>query len=1177
LHFSRLRLHGFKSFVDATDLIIQEGLTGIVGPNGCGKSNLVEALRWVMGETSPKRMRGAGMEDVIFAGTATRAPRSLAEVTLEMDNADRSASAEYNNDDELLVVRKIERGGGSDYRINGRPVRQRDIQVLFADQSTGAGSTSVVGQGQIDALIRAKPQDRRKILEEASGTAGLQARRHEAELKLKAAEANVTRVDDVLRTLDAQLRGLKQQVRQASRYRNLAEHIRKTEAALLHLRWVEAQADAVKAREALANADRMANELLSVVTRGTTERTELASQLPDLRAGEAGAAAVVQRLTLARESAEAEARRIDEHIQTMENRLGQAHSDLERERERLGDGAGAVARLGAEQNDLKERVKTLAGAAPALGEAFEALSREVDSLEKDLGDAMAQSAAAQAKEHSLERELQSLLGQQSSIAQRRADVDSQRAALAKEIESRPSLALAQEMVRACVIELDRRKEQAEQADAARAMAQTEQDDARTNATRAGEVVTRLTAERSALKDLLAHHETPDGADELIDLITVAPGLEKALAVALGEALNASLSHEAAMHWREMPALTDAPALPSGATPLASHVKAPAALARSLGQIGLIENRQAGEAAAADLRAGQILVSRDGWAWRWDGFTLTPEAKTASAMRLQQRNRLTALEAEIDAAERENASALASLDETTALLRQCQDLDAQTRAAVAAAFTALADARAHLAEQERENAAEGARLAALSDALRQFASDADALAARGNAIEEERRALPSLPALNEAVASTRASLAEAQARKAQKQSERDRLAQETQSHADRLKTVEAEIEDWNARLRGAESQSLALTQRIATLEGEVAALRARPAELEAKIAELMTQLQNAEAKRRDAAEALIAAEQKVGVVEHQLKQDEAALARAREDRVRCEAAVSASEEHFKTLRERAAEKLSAQPEDLKDIAAFGDGESLPSVFELEQLLGRHLREREGMGPVNLRADVESEATQGEIDRLQKEKDDLVAAIAKLRQGIGQLNREARERLTTAFSKVNEHFQVLFTRLFGGGKASLELIDDEDPMNAGLEIFAAPPGKRQQILSLLSGGERTLTALALLFAVFQTNPSPICVLDEAEAALDESNIGRFCELLQHIARETSTRFLVITHQRVTMAHMDRLFGVTMGEKGVSQLVSVDLAGACALRDGRHHHAAETSGASAAEEALKDVQAA
>lgn len=1171
MHFSRLRLQGFKSFVDQTDLIIQEGLTGIVGPNGCGKSNLVEALRWVMGETSPKRMRGAGMEDVIFAGTATRPSRNLAEVTLELDNSERTATAEYNDSDELLVVRKIERGGGSDYRVNGKPVRQRDVQLIFADQSTGAQSTSVVGQGQIDALIRAKPSDRRQILEEASGTAGLQARRHEAELKLKAAETNLTRVDDVLRTLDAQLRSLKQQVKQSSRYRNLAEHIRKTEAALLHLRWVEAQVDAQKAQEALTAAELHVSELMAIVSRGTTERTDIAAEMPELRQNEATAAAIVQKLTLAREQIDAEAKRIESQINATAQLLDQTKNDQERESARHHDGEAAITRLTAEQKELTAKLGDIRTSLPALNDELEQSNKTVDDMDAALTELMKVVATAEASQQSLKRELQSLLTQQANLTQRRADLEAQRSALADELAARPDLSLAVAMVEACETELQRRTQQAEQAQQARGDAEATQSAARDLSMQADATLTKLQAEAQAISSLLS--STQEEYEQIIDLINVTPGLEKAFAVALGEALTASLDQNASMHWREMPTLVGAPSLPFQVTPLTNFVKAPDALARSLSQIGLVEDKEQGEAAVDKLQCGQILVSRDGWAWRWDGLILTPEAKTSSAMRLQQRNRLAALKEEISVAELECAKASTNLQDATAIVAQCQELDQQTRAALQSAFAALNDARDHHAKQKREAEAANARLQSLVESIAQIDADAGDLHTRTSAIETQRAALPDINALREEINTKRLALAEARGLKAEKQSERDRLTREVQIIEARQNTIVQELGAWHDRMTSAEQQSVALAQRLISLTEEIESLRARPASLDCQRAELMSQLSDAEVKRRDAADLLIGTEQRLSVTEHQLKQDEARLGRAREERVRAEGAVAAAQEHFNTLRERAREKLDCTPEDLRDIAAYGDGDSLPSVFELEQLLGRYVRERDNMGPVNLRAEVEAEATQSEMDKLEQEKNDLVAAIAKLRQGIGQLNREARERLNVAFTQVNERFQILFTKLFGGGKASLELIDNEDPMNAGLEIFAAPPGKKQQILSLLSGGERTLTALALLFAVFQTNPSPICVLDEAEAALDESNIGRFCELVSEIGRQTGTRFLIITHQRLTMAHMDRLFGVTMSEKGVSQLVSVDLANAVALRDGEKINA----NIDVATRALEDVQAA
>ena len=1171
MQFTRLRLQGFKSFVEPTDLEIPFGMTGIVGPNGCGKSNLVEALRWVMGENSAKRMRGSEMDDVIFAGTTTRPSRNLAEVMLELDNSNRSATSEFNNEDKIQVTRQIERGSGSDYRINGRPVRQRDVQLLFADQATGAHSTNLVGQGQIDALIRAKPQDRRQILEEASGTAGLQARRHEAELKLKGAELNLTRVDDVLKAYDTQLRNLKQQVRQASRYRNLAEHIRKTEAALLHLRWAEAEQNAGNLKTALENASLRVNELLIIVTKGNTTRTEIAAELPGLRQTEAAAAAIVQKLTLAREQIEAEQKRLTEETAAQEQRLAQAHNDKGREEARLADGKTAIGKLEDEHLQLDELKNSIAAQMPKASDALSLVSQEVEALDAALTGLTEAVATIEARKNSLQQEVEALTKRQGALTLRREQLDMQRVALATEVAARPDLSFASALVDASETELAKRQQQAQTAEENCRKSEGAQIEMRATAQTAEGKATKLKAEAEAISALLEHHDNQ--AAPILDLVTVTPGLENALAVALGEALTGALDTKAPMHWRERPITGNTPPLPNGVTPISQHIKAPSALALSLSQIGLVETTAEGEASAENLAPGQIIVSRDGWAWRWDGFTVTPEAKTTTALHLQQRNRLIALKEEIGSAEEESAKATEVLDTATRTLAQHQAEDRQAREALRAAFAALSDARATYTHQEKESSVITSKLTALDDSLLQINLDLEQIRSRASAIDDEYQAMPDINTKRGEIVEKRTRLAEQRGLLAQCTSERDRLTREDDICKARNQVVKEEIEAWKARLGTALEQLDALDERIQAIDAQLVHLRLRPGELSASYALLLTELSTAEENRHAAADHLISVEQRLSVVEHQLKQDEGSLSNAREERVRSEGAIQAAEEHFNALRERMTEKLNCAPEELLSLAAIPEGEALPNVYELDQALNRYLRERENMGPVNLRAETEAETLQNEIDKLEAEKNDLVAAIAKLRQGISQLNREARERLQNAFTFVNERFQVLFQRLFGGGKAHLELIDNEDPLNAGLEIFACPPGKKMQILSLLSGGERTLTALALLFAVFQTNPSPICVLDEAEAALDESNISRFCALVEDIAKETGTRFLIITHQRLTMARMDRLYGVTMSEKGVSQLVSVDLAGAVAIRDGAEAEEAAESTAPA----LEEVQAA
>lgn len=1151
MHFSKLTLHGFKSFVDQTSLMIEPGMTGIVGPNGCGKSNLVEALRWVMGETSPKRMRGQDMDDVIFGGTATRPSRNNAEVELLLDNKDRSATAEFNQADDLHIARKIERDAGSEYRVNGKPVRQRDVQLIFADQATGAHANNIVGQGQIDALIRAKPSERRQILEEAAGTSGLHARRHEAELKLRAAEQNLTRVDDVLNQLDTQLRSLKTQIRQASRYKNLTEHIRKNEAILLHMKWRAAQQQLAETEATLQQAIGAVAELMSVVTQGTTARTEAAAVLPALRQSEAIAAAVLQKLFSERDRLDNEAERINLDISTQQTLRQQAATDHARETGLLDDATKAIEKLQQEAAALHDSHRQLANQLPTTQQAVEQLTTDLSEREQMVQEFTERVARTEAQRHSLTQENQQLEQRHLSLASRHTELQNQKAKLIDEANSRPDLELAKAMVDACETDLEKKQintihseeqlHSAEQAaEAARAFLQDKQ-----------ALLTRLEAEGEALRGLL---QDTDHTDQVIDKIVVAAGLENALAAALGEALAAPLNTQAAMHWRELPHVMDVPPLPLGAVPLAHYVQAPAALGRTLDFIGLVETAEDGQAYCNDLKPGQILVSRDGWAWRWDGFTVTPQALTAAAMRLKQRNRLLALKQEIVEAEKETSAAQHAREEAETTSTQARTKAGDARLAAQTSFKALDDARRTYAKLSEANAATNSRLAAVEEAAAHASHDIALLDERIAQVQMELATVADCSAWRMQIATDREQIATLRGHLVQKQTALSRVTQQLTESEQRQAAIVHDMTDWQQRLARSSEQLDTLGTRIMETEANLQLLVQRPAELAAAQSQLRDEISTAEAKRTAAAETLVAAENQLTAIEQELKRNETALADARETRIRAEAAVDSSKALLASVRDRIAEKLDCTPETLLDVAQLTD-EALaeaPALPQLEEQLAKHIREREHMGPVNMRADIEAQEIEAQLQKLLGEKDDLVNAIAKLRGGISQLNKEARERLQTAFAQVNEKFQDLFKLLFNGGRAHLELQDAEDPAESGLEIYACPPGKRLQVLTLLSGGERTLTALALLFAVFMTNPSPICVLDEAEAALDENNVDRFCRLIRTIADQTGTRFLIITHQRLTMAKVDRLYGVTMSEKGVSKLVSVNLAQAEEIRD-------------------------
>ncbi|HVZ02531.1 MAG TPA: chromosome segregation protein SMC [Dongiaceae bacterium] len=1150
VHFVRLRLHGFKSFVESTELAIQPGMTGIVGPNGCGKSNLVEALRWVMGETSAKRMRGGEMDDVIFGGTGTRPARNVAEVALLLDNTDRKVPAQFNDASEIEISRRIDRGMGSTYRVNGSESRARDVQILFADVSTGAHSTALVSQGRIGAIINAKPIDRRALLEEAAGITGLHSRRHEAELRLKAAEANLSRLDDVIVTLESQLAALKKQARQANRYRNLQDHIRRAEATLAHLHWIEATARKEHADAALQSAEGAVVELTQSAAAAATQQAEAAAALPPLRQHEAEAAAELQHLTISHANLGREEERVAAELAGRRQQLQDNENDTARAAQLAADAAEAAARLTAEAGEIDEIAARESAIAEEAARAVTSANADLEECETELTGLTQSVAEGEARLAAVGRRINELTARLEQLTARRGEAEAELARLREEIANDAEIQSSRAALAAAESQLEADQAALTAVEAAREAAATKEATTRETHQALAARRAKLQAEADALASLFAGSDT-DMWPPLVDALSVAPGYEQALGVALGEDLQASTDTGAPMHWRSLDADPSAPALPGGIPSLADFVTGSSALVRRLAQIGVVPDVESGRALAGELRQGQRLVTRDGAMWRWDGYTVTSEAVPPAAMRLQQRNRLKELEAELAAGLAAFQAAESDLawarEETKALTEREQ----AARQALQNAYSTARQAREAATSAEQRAQEKSSRIGALDQTAATLAADLAEAGQQRDASEAERAALPDLQAARDRVAELRPMLADRRAGLIECRSTSDRLQREAEQRARRRATVEQELASWRDRAAQAERHIAELTERRETIAGEIARLETEPERIAGERARLFELIGAAEDKRRQAADALAEAETALSVADRTLKAEEHRLAEAREHRVRAEAMVGQASEAAETLAAHIREKLECAPEQVLELAELDPGEPLPDQQSTDARLQRLLRERENIGPVNLRAEAEAAELEQQLAGMQTERSDLINAISRLRQGINSLNREGRERLLAAFELVNGHFEKLFTRLFGGGKAHLKLTESEDPLEAGLEILASPPGKKLQVMSLLSGGEQALTALALLFAVFLVNPAPICVLDEVDAPLDDANVERFCDLVDELARETGTRFLVITHHRLTMARMDRLFGVTMAERGVSQLVSVDLQEATRLR--------------------------
>ena len=1143
MRFTRLRLNGFKSFVDPTDLVISEGLTGVVGPNGCGKSNLLEALRWVMGENRPTAMRGGGMEDVIFAGASTRPARNYAEVSLTIDNSERLAPSGFNDSDTLEIVRRITRDVGSAYKVGGKDVRARDVQMLFADAATGAHSPALVRQGQISELINAKPKSRRKVLEDAAGIGGLYQRRHEAELKLKGAEQNLARVDDVLEQLAGQLQSLARQARQAARYREIGELLRAAEGLLLYRRWREADDARQAAEDALRAATTAAAGAEGEARKAASARAEAEAALPPLREEDAIAAAVLQRLQVERDTLDADAARAVERIETLAARIEQLDRDIGREEALNADAGETIARLEWEAAEIAKASEghedKLARAAEEAQEAARILQAREEDLDRKTEDA----ARLAARHQSVQRLIDdSRKTRDRAEAARAAALAARDAALAAEAEAADAVARAQAEAAEAVAAAGQAETALAEAEAARAAIQGQEAEARAARAEAEGEAKALAAEVAALSKLVARETGTDA--QIIDALGVEPGFEKALGAALADDLKApAIGPDGISGWATLDPYAAPPALPEGVEPLAGHVTGPAALARRLGQIGVVAPED-GARLQPLLQPGQRLVSRAGDLWRWDGFRAGAEdAPSAAALRLEQINRLDALRRQLDEAEGAAAAARAAHDAIVARLADLTEADQAARAARREADKRVAETSRALSRAEADQALARGKAETAELAVSRHADELNAAALALAEAEASLKDLGDLDAARALVEDLRMTVEAARMTMVAKRSQHDELRREGEARLKRRQEITKEISGWRHRLETAGKRAAELAERKAATEAELAEARALPGTLEARRAELSGALAKAEARKAAAADALSVAEGALRDAAAAEREAERAASEAREARARAEARRDAAAEAVAQAADRISEALDLTPETLLQ-ALDADPAKMPPAEEIEAKVAQYRRQRDALGAVNLRAEEDAREVQEEHDTLAREKQDLEGAIAKLRAGINALNKEGRERLLTAFEQVNTNFSRLFTHLFRGGEAKLVLVESDDPLEAGLEIMCQPPGKKLSTLSLLSGGEQTLTALALIFAVFLANPAPICVLDEVDAPLDDANVTRFCDLLDEMTRTTDTRFLIITHHAVTMARMDRLFGVTMAEQGVSQLVSVDL---------------------------------
>mgnify|MGYP005631068085 CR=1 FL=1 len=849
MEFKKIQLNGFKSFADKTNFLIEEGLTGIVGPNGCGKSNIVESLRWVMGETSAKSMRGSGMEDVIFSGTSNKASKNIAEVSIEVENKNNEGPVQYRELEEISVRRKIEKDKGSKFYINDKEVRARDAQMFFADLSTGAHSPSMISQGRIGALVTAKPTDRRAILEEAAGISGLHVRRHEAELRLGAAENNLKRADELRRQQEKQLANLQKQAEEATKYKLITDQIKKIEAGLYYLKLIEIDKEI-----------RIENEINS----------------------EAGG----------------EVEGFNTKISELESLIKIAMEKVSPLREKSIENLSRIQRLNLELQNLdEENTRTQ--------DEIEAIKKSLQTLDEDITRERGIIVDANSNEKRLKEEKSDLI-----------EVDS------KYFETEK---LSNE-------ELETAKN-------------------------------KLKEEQKAVDDVVNN---------------IAEGT-----------INIS--------------------------------------------VGPIKN---------------------------------------------VKNSIDRVKELIDSNE---------INQAVTLLDRCNiELD-------------------------------------------NFLNDL-----KNDKSREE------LLSVNE----KSQNIKQLQEKYADAYSKNQSIKNESIKRNERIKTIETEIESWINLLSNSEKMVAELTERKNKLNTQLKELDNQPSVQAERKGQISENLRISDKEKIDNDAVIQETDQKIETLRTQLNEIQEQSIQIRERKASSGATIEGLQKRKSDLLDRINSELSLTEENILENSNLNGIEELPNAVDQEDSLDKKKQERERLGSVNLKADEEMSKYENEIKKMEQDRSDLVTAIIKLKDSINELNQKGRERLIEAFEKVNRKFNEVYTKLFNGGNAKLELVDSEDPLEAGLEMLVSPPGKRLQSITLLSGGEQALTALSLIFAVFLTNPSPICVLDEVDAPLDDANVTRFCSLLEELIKITNTKFIIVTHHALTMSKMNRLYGVTMPEKGISQLVAVDL---------------------------------
>ena len=1141
MKFQSVRISGFKSFLEPIEIEINKGLTGIVGPNGCGKSNIVEAIKWIMGENSARQMRGDGMDDVIFAGTDERPSRNFAEVTIKLNNSEKKAPAAFNHLSEIEISRKIEREKGSIYRINGKQVRARDVQLIFADSGTGARSSGIVSQGRIAQIIDASPENRRGILEEAANIKGLHSRRHEAELKLNAASNNLDRLLDIEKTYKEQLVELEKQGRKAARYRSIGDRLRKAEATLFSTLLFNAKTEYNILKNELHTVTENVSKAQIEVSKNTTSKLDILSKIPILRNIEAEKAAILQSLNITKIKLEEEQTSAKIALNNIISQITQLEKDTKRENQIQEDAEKTLSNLLVEEENLKIDTKNFSSKISEATQAVKSLKIKSDEADKKLSSITSEIYTINSDKSDLERRIINLNEKIENTQNQISKFNLENYSKTLEANEIKILDL-QKLVSKNHLLIDTFKKKLTQLETLELTLTKEKNIA-------ANILNQTNAEINTLSSLLGDDSL--NRNTLEKNINTTDHLEDAIGSVLGETLLAPIYSnneiiENTTYWRDGFDIKLTSPLPKEAMPLISKIKSSSILETALQGVGIVENEELAFKLQKKLTYGQALTTAEGGLWRWDGFVQPKGVKNSYSERLQQIARFKVLQSQLPS----QKESVFLIDKK--LIEYSENIK-KYRTDIIKLQSTLSGLNSDSNRLELENSKMEIQLTSSALLIKELKNTEVTSKVELIELKKQISHIVNLPSLLADELSIRNNAEQFRNNLTEAMAAEQQIKNHESFQLRNIAQIKHQKESWITRKQEAKSRLSSLHERLEFSKNEMDRLSNLPNDFDKKEEQIRIEIEAAIINRNLAADKLVITETSQNDAEKLEKESEKNVSMLRENMIKVQALLDLAHTKILNIEERIFEKLRIKSDQLSDLTGIKENNEIDSNIEaLEKTVERLLNERESLGAVNLRAEEEMNEMNDKIEIMFKERIDLEEAIEKLRNGIFELNKEGRERLKKSFTVVNENFKNLFQKLFGGGNAELKLVGHDDPLQAGLEVLASPPGKKMQLLSLLSGGEQALTAISLIFSVFLCNPSPICILDEVDAPLDDTNVGRFCDLLNKIAEETNTYFMVITHHRLTMAKMDRLFGVTMEQKGISKLVSVDLEQASRIRD-------------------------